>query len=94
MASGISISGKEVADGGFCCEAWERSTALRETIYGMPFVLELGAGTLPQEVFQGYVLQDSAYLVEVLVLSSTHPHRPIHLEAAQCTPPGLAIHPG
>eukprot|EP00240_Pyramimonas_obovata_P014867 CAMPEP_0118932158 /NCGR_PEP_ID=MMETSP1169-20130426/9288_1 /TAXON_ID=36882 /ORGANISM="Pyramimonas obovata, Strain CCMP722" /LENGTH=210 /DNA_ID=CAMNT_0006874773 /DNA_START=196 /DNA_END=825 /DNA_ORIENTATION=+ len=52
----------EAGETGFCTEAWERSTDIRSAIYNMPFVQMLSDGTLPMEIFQHYMLQDSCYL--------------------------------
>ncbi|MDX1581671.1 MAG: TenA family protein, partial [Alphaproteobacteria bacterium] len=46
----------------FCDDIWERVAALRQTIFEMPFNKELMDGSLPQETFQHYMLQDSLYL--------------------------------
>jgi len=40
----------------------ERNAGLWQQIRDMPFNRELAAGTLPAEVFQGYIIQDAHYL--------------------------------
>jgi thiaminase (transcriptional activator TenA) len=47
----------------FSTQAWERNLALYETIRTMPFNEELAAGTLSQERFTQYILQDAHYLI-------------------------------
>lgn len=47
----------------FSTQAWERNLALYETIRSMPFNEELAAGTLSQERFTQYILQDAHYLI-------------------------------
>jgi thiaminase (transcriptional activator TenA) len=44
--------------------AWTRTAPLRAAIHALPFNVELAAGTLSQERFQGYIVQDSLYLVQ------------------------------
>jgi thiaminase/transcriptional activator TenA len=48
----------------FSEEAWQRTAALREAIYLLPFNTELAAGTLRQDRFRSYILQDAIYLGE------------------------------
>ena len=47
---------------GFSNEARERTTALREAIHRLPFNVELAAGALTRDRFQGYIVQDAIYL--------------------------------
>ena len=49
--------------GSFSREAWARNAAAYETIRTMPFNAELAAGTLPQESFRHYIVQDAHYLI-------------------------------
>jgi len=46
----------------FTKEAWDRNTERYQTILDMPFNQELCAGTLPQETFKYYMIQDAHYL--------------------------------
>ena len=46
----------------FSDEAWQRTAALREAIHKLPFNAELAAGTLSQDRFQAYIIQDALYL--------------------------------
>jgi thiaminase (transcriptional activator TenA) len=46
----------------FCEIAWQRIAPIRDAIHEHPFLLGLADGTLPQEVFQHYIIQDSHYL--------------------------------
>jgi thiaminase/transcriptional activator TenA len=46
----------------FTDQAWQRTAPLRAAIDALPFNLELAAGTLSRERFQGYVIQDALYL--------------------------------
>jgi len=48
----------------FTDEAWERAAAIRAAVDELPFLRELEAGTLPREVFTGYLAQDALYLAE------------------------------
>lgn len=41
---------------------WSDTAALQHTIQTMPFNAQLADGTLPQEVFRGYIIQDAHYL--------------------------------
>lgn len=47
---------------GFCDDAWQRTTALRMAIHGLPFNRELAAGILGRPQFQFYITQDALYL--------------------------------
>ncbi|MHB2209897.1 TenA family protein [Methylobacterium sp. CM6257] len=49
--------------GSFSREAWTRNAAAYETIRSMPFNTELAAGTLPQDRFRHYIVQDAHYLI-------------------------------
>ncbi|SEH58259.1 thiaminase (transcriptional activator TenA) [Methylobacterium sp. 275MFSha3.1] len=50
-------------DDAFSREAWARNAAAYETIRSMPFNAELAAGTLPQDRFRHYIVQDAHYLI-------------------------------
>lgn len=47
----------------FTAEIWKKNAALFETIRTMPFNQELADGTLNQERFRHYMIQDAHYLV-------------------------------
>lgn len=47
----------------FTAEIWQRNAALYETIRTMPFNRELADGTLSEERFRHYMIQDAHYLV-------------------------------
>ena len=47
----------------FTSEIWEKNAALYETIRTMPFNTELAAGTLSEERFRHYMIQDAHYLI-------------------------------
>ncbi|MCJ2051117.1 TenA family protein [Methylobacterium sp. J-070] len=49
--------------GSFSREAWARNAAAYETIRSMPFNAELAAGTLRQDRFRHYIVQDAHYLI-------------------------------
>ena len=49
-------------NGGFTESAMARLAGLREQILSLPFLNELTAGTLPEEKFAFYLVQDSHYL--------------------------------
>ena len=42
--------------------AWQRTARLRQAIDALPFNVELAAGSLSRERFQGYIVQDALYL--------------------------------
>lgn len=46
----------------FSDAAWQRTTKLRQAIHALPFNTELADGSLSQQRFQGYVIQDALYL--------------------------------
>ncbi len=46
----------------FSDHAWQQAAEIRAAVETMPFVTELGAGTLDREVFVGYLAQDTFYL--------------------------------
>jgi thiaminase/transcriptional activator TenA len=46
----------------FSQDAWARNESLYTAIITMPFNVELGAGTLSQERFAHYIIQDAHYL--------------------------------
>jgi thiaminase/transcriptional activator TenA len=48
----------------FSDAAWARTASLRASIHTLPFNQELAAGTLSQERFCGYIIQDALYLVQ------------------------------
>jgi len=47
----------------FTAEIWAANVALYETIRTMPFNQELAAGTLSEERFRHYMIQDAHYLI-------------------------------
>ncbi|HBH26674.1 MAG TPA: thiaminase II [Rhodospirillaceae bacterium] len=47
----------------FCDTAWARVRSMIDAIYDLPFNQELASGTLSQERFATYMIQDSLYLV-------------------------------
>ena len=54
----------EAADMGFSDQLRNENKRIWDAILGHPFVLELGAGTLPLEKFTYYVKQDYLYLID------------------------------
>jgi thiaminase/transcriptional activator TenA len=48
---------------GFCDAAWQETERLRAEIHDLPFNRELAAGSLTEDRFQFYMVQDSLYLV-------------------------------
>lgn len=46
----------------FSDAAWQRTERLRAAIHALPFNVELAAGTLSEEHFRGYIVQDALYL--------------------------------
>lgn len=48
----------------FLEEARQQTTKLRQAIHDLPFNLELAAGTLRQDRFQHYLIQDALYLTD------------------------------
>lgn len=48
---------------GFSATAWHRNAARYAAIRDMPFNTALADGSLPMDVFRGYMLQDAHYLV-------------------------------
>ncbi|MEO1039724.1 MAG: thiaminase II [Pseudomonadota bacterium] len=48
----------------FSQDAWTRVARVREAIYQMPFNVSLADGTLSEDVFAHYIVQDSLYLAE------------------------------
>src|SRR5579875_609517 len=49
--------------GGFCDLAWQKTAALQQAICDHPFNKALADGSLPQDRFSFYLIQDSRYLV-------------------------------
>lgn len=47
----------------FSRDAWARNAVAYETIRSMPFNAELAAGTLKQDRFRHYIVQDAHYLI-------------------------------
>jgi thiaminase (transcriptional activator TenA) len=47
----------------FTSELWEKNATLYETIRTMPFNQELAAGTLNEDRFRHYMIQDAHYLI-------------------------------
>lgn len=52
-----------MSEKGFSAETWRRNADLYEATRTLPFNEELAAGTLSQERFQHYIVQDAHYLV-------------------------------
>ena len=48
----------------FSERVWQHIAPLRAAIHALPFNTELAAGTLSQDRFQGYIIQDALYLAE------------------------------
>ncbi|MFN3425038.1 MAG: thiaminase II [Novosphingobium meiothermophilum] len=48
----------------FCNAIWEEMLPVRRQILDLPFLAELAQGTLPQDAFRHYIVQDSLYLGE------------------------------
>lgn len=48
----------------FTDDAWAATASIREAIYTMPFVRELGDGTLARDKFVYYMQQDALYLTD------------------------------
>ncbi len=46
----------------FSERAWQQTAPLRAAIDALPFNVELAAGTLSRDRFQGYIIQDALYL--------------------------------
>ena len=46
----------------FSDQAWKSTASLREAIHGLPFNIELAAGSLSRDRFQTYIVQDAIYL--------------------------------
>ncbi|MFN3231896.1 MAG: thiaminase II [Alphaproteobacteria bacterium] len=79
----------------FTEQVWERAAALRRQIIDLPFNQALLAGTLPQDKFQFYMLQDSLYLEgysRVLSLASARaPDTDMMLEFSQAAQVALVV---
>ena len=66
----------------FSTEAWARNLPLYEKIMAMPFNAELAAGTLPEDRFRHYMVQDAHYLegfARALSLASAKGHTADHV---------------
>lgn len=48
---------------GFSADAWQRNAALYEAIRTLPFNTELADGTLGEDRFRHYIVQDAHYLI-------------------------------
>ncbi|HET6196025.1 MAG TPA: thiaminase II [Acetobacteraceae bacterium] len=48
----------------FSNAAWHRTARLRQAIDELPFNIELAAGQLSRDRFQGYIVQDALYLAQ------------------------------
>ena len=48
----------------FSERVWQHIAPLHAAIHALPFNTELAAGTLSQDRFQGYIIQDALYLAE------------------------------
>ncbi|WP_457104516.1 thiaminase II [Methylobacterium sp. P5_C11] len=68
----------------FSREAWTRNAGAYETIRSMPFNAELAAGTLPQDRFRHYIVQDAHYLIGF--------GRALSLAAAKAPDPDAIVH--
>jgi len=66
----------------FSTEAWQQNLPLYQTILTMPFNRELQAGTLAEERFKHYMIQDAHYLegfARALSLAASKGHRAEHI---------------
>lgn len=66
----------------FSTEAWDTNAAAYATILAMPFNVELAAGTLREDRFRHYMLQDAHYLegfARALSLASAKGHSADHV---------------
>lgn len=52
----------EINNSSWTDQAWEKSYHIYKAILGQPFVQSLADGTLPKEIFERYIAQDSLYL--------------------------------
>lgn len=66
----------------FSNDLWIAISPLRERIHALPFLAELRDGTLPEDVFVGYLAQDTHYLTDY--------SRALAATAAQAPTPGEA----
>ena len=70
----------------FSLQAWKNVEDIYQAILTMPFVKELEAGNLNQEIFQHYMIQDGIYLGEfarvLAIISAKAPQPDIQLEFA------------
>src|SRR5690625_2223764 len=57
-----TLSGQATMSDRFSSEAWHRAAPWFEAILRHPFVIELGDGSLPRDVFHRYVIDDAHYL--------------------------------
>jgi thiaminase (transcriptional activator TenA) len=63
----------------FSREAWDRNADLYETIRTLPFNTELASGSLSQERFRHYIVQDGHYLIDyarTLAIAAAKADRP------------------
>ena len=79
----------------FTDDVWQQASGLRSGIIALPFNQELMAGTLPQEKFQHYMLQDSLYLEAysraLSLASAKAPSPDIMLEFSQAAQMALVV---
>jgi thiaminase (transcriptional activator TenA) len=61
-ASAATIAGDEPRPTRFTDELWQRTCTIRQAIEGLPFLQQLGEGTLPLDAFRSYLEQDALYL--------------------------------
>lgn len=86
----------------FSNTVWHAVRPIREAMIAMPFNAELCAGTLERARFQGYLLQDSLYLMDyartLAVLAARAPNSALILEyskaAETCIVVERALHEG
>src|SRR6266404_1852086 len=66
----------------FSNDAWQRNLALHQTLLIMPFHRELQTGTLAEDRFKHYMIQDAHYLegfARALSLAASKGHRAEHI---------------
>ena len=79
----------------FSLQAWQNIASIYQAILKMPFVTELESGSLNQQIFQHYMIQDGIYLGEfarVLAIASAKAPQPdIQLQFANSVREAIVV---
>ena len=79
----------------FTNQAWQSIEQIYNAILTMPFIQQLQQGSLSQEIFQHYIIQDGIYLGEfarvLAIIAAKAPTATLQLQFARCSQDAIAV---